>query len=87
MDFSTLIGAFSKSLLLVVAAILPIVNPPAMAPTFLSMTEGASQATRSALALRIGRNVALTLIAAMLVGSYVLISSASRCPSSAWRAA
>ena len=72
MDFSTLIGAFSKSLLLVVAAILPIVNPPAMAPTFLSMTEGASQATRSALALRIGRNVALTLIAAMLVGSYVL---------------
>ncbi|HPK32871.1 MAG TPA: MarC family protein [Ottowia sp.] len=72
MDFSTLIGAFSKSLLLVVAAILPIVNPPAMAPTFLAMTEGASQATRSALALRIGRNVALTLIAAMLVGSYVL---------------
>ena len=44
MDFADLIAAFSKGLLLVVATVLPIVNPPAMAPTFLAMTEGATPA-------------------------------------------
>ena len=72
MEFLTLLSAFSKSLLLVVATILPIMNPPAMAPTFLAMTEGASTHVRTALAWRIGRNAALLLIGAMLVGTYVL---------------
>ena len=72
MEFSAFVGAFSKGLLLVVAAILPIVNPPAMAPTFLAMTSGAPAAMRAALAWRIGRNVALTLTGSLLLGSYVL---------------
>ena len=72
MDFADLIAAFSKGLLLVVATVLPIVNPPAMAPTFLAMTEGATPATRSLLARRIGVNVTISLIGAMVIGSYVL---------------
>lgn len=72
MDFLTLLMAVGKGLLLVLATLLPIMNPPAMAPTFLAMTEGASQDMRHLLARRIGRNVALTLMAVMLIGSYVL---------------
>ncbi|MFV0681348.1 MarC family protein [Ottowia sp.] len=72
MEFADLIGAFSKGLLLVVATILPIVNPPAMAPTFLAMTEGAAPATRTLLARRIGINVMMSLVGAMVIGSYVL---------------
>ncbi|MDO5288780.1 MAG: MarC family protein [Pseudomonadota bacterium] len=72
MELTSLLAGFGKSLLLVLATILPIMNPPAMAPTFLAMTEGASTRMRTALAWRIGRNVALLLIGAMLVGTYVL---------------
>lgn len=72
MEMLAIVGAFTKSLLFVLAAVLPIMNPPAMAPTFLALTDGARQATRAALARRIGRNVALMLSGAMLVGSYVL---------------
>ena len=42
-----LLGAFGKSFLFVVAALLPIVNPAATAPIFLGLTEGASPATRA----------------------------------------
>ncbi|MDO5625371.1 MAG: MarC family protein [Pseudomonadota bacterium] len=72
MELTSLLAAFSKSLLLAVATILPIMNPPAMAPTFLALTPGATQATRAVLARRIGRNAALMVMAAMLVGSFVL---------------
>ncbi|MDZ5460083.1 MarC family protein [Azohydromonas lata] len=67
-----ILGAFGRSYLFVLAALLPIINPPATAPIFLSMTEGASGSTRRLLARRIARNTALLLMGSMLVGSYVL---------------
>jgi len=69
---SLLALTFGKSFLIVLAALLPILNPAATAPIFLSLTEGASPATRAILARRIARNVILLLVGAMLVGSFVL---------------
>ena len=72
MELISLLSAFGKSLLLVVATLLPIMNPLAMAPTFLMMTEGAPTQVRRSLARRIGLNVVLMTVAAMLIGTYVL---------------
>ncbi|WP_372825495.1 MarC family protein [Polaromonas sp.] len=62
----------SKSFLLVLATLLPILNPAATAPIFLGLTEGASDDTRRVLAWRITTNMVLLITVAMLVGSYVL---------------
>ncbi|QOY95027.1 NAAT family transporter [Massilia sp. UMI-21] len=62
----------TKSLLFVLATMLPILNPAATAPIFLSMTEGASPATRTLLARRIARNMLWLMTGSMLIGSYVL---------------
>lgn len=64
--------AVARSFLFVLAAMLPILNPAATAPIFLSMTEGASPATRRLLARRIARNMFWLMTGSMLVGSYVL---------------
>ena len=72
MEFSALALAFGKSLLLAIAAVLPILNPPASAPVFVSLTHELDSRTHRALARRIGKNVALMLIVAMLIGTYVL---------------
>ncbi|MBS0318385.1 MAG: MarC family protein [Proteobacteria bacterium] len=72
MEFSVLALAFGKSLLLAIAAVLPILNPPASAPVFVSLTHELDGKTHKALARRIGKNVALMLAAAMLIGTYVL---------------
>lgn len=69
---SLLALTFGKSFLIVLAAMLPILNPAATAPIFLSLTEGASASTRTILARRIALNVVLLLVGAMLIGSYVL---------------
>lgn len=63
---------FVRVLALVVATLVPIVNPTGVAPIFLSMTPGASDATRKLLARKIGINIVLLLTAAMLVGSHIL---------------
>lgn len=67
-----MLGHFGRSYLFVLAALLPIVNPAAAAPIFLSMTPGAAVPTRALLARRIARNTAWLLFGAMFVGSYVL---------------
>ena len=72
MEMSALILAFSKSFLLALAGVLPILNPPATAPVFVNLTRGLVRDTRAMLARRIGRHVAMLLAGAMLVGSYVL---------------
>lgn len=74
MDFLALplLAAFGKSLLFVLAGILPIINPLASAPIFVDLTRGLGDGTRAMLARRVGKNVALLLAGAMLVGSYVL---------------
>lgn len=63
---------FVRVLALVVATLVPIVNPTGVAPIFLSMTPGASDATRKLLARKIGINIVLLLTAAMVVGSHIL---------------
>ncbi len=69
--FSTLISAFTNALL-IVAALLPILNPPGVAPIFLLLTQGASPDTRHFLARKIALNSTILLLAAMFIGSYVL---------------
>ncbi|MBS0406113.1 MAG: NAAT family transporter [Proteobacteria bacterium] len=72
MEIPLLLGAFGKSLLFAVATVLPIVNPLATAPMFTTLTHGVDEPTRADLSRRIGRHVAMLLIGATLVGSYVL---------------
>lgn len=61
-----------KNALLIVAALLPIINPFGGAPIFLVITQGASPETRHFLARRIALNSVTVLIVAMFIGSYVL---------------
>lgn len=68
---TSLIAAF-KTVFVVVAALLPILNPPGAAPVFLAMTDGADAGVRAVLARRIAINVMVMLVAAMFVGSFVL---------------
>ena len=72
MEITHLALSFGKSFLLALAAILPIVNPPASAPVFVNVSREFGPALRPMLARRVGLNVALMLGVAMLVGTYVL---------------
>ncbi|NOL48984.1 MarC family protein [Pelistega europaea] len=63
---------FINNLLFVLATILPIVNPPGVAPIFWTMTSGASNATRLMLAKRIAVNVSIIILAAIFLGSLIL---------------
>ena len=66
-------AVFLRVLILAAAALLPLINPPGSAPIFLAMTRGASDAVRATLARRIAGQSFVLLVAAMLVGSYVLL--------------
>lgn len=68
----SLFAGVLQIVLLEVAALFPIVNPVGTAPIFLSLTRGATAATRITLARRIAVNGFILLVAAMLVGSYIL---------------
>ncbi|OZI74711.1 MarC family protein [Bordetella genomosp. 12] len=68
-EYALILG---RSFLFAVATLLPFLNPPAIAPIFWTMTTGASNATRSALAKRVAVNVAAMLIVAMVAGNVVL---------------
>lgn len=72
MPIETYLVGFGKAFLFTLATLLPILNPTATAPIFLSLTSGASTSTRAKLATRIARNVFLLLAAATLVGSFIL---------------
>ena len=67
-----LLAALGKGFLFAFVTVLPILNPAAAAPVFLSLTDGASAPTRALLARRIARNVFWLMLGAMLVGVYVL---------------
>jgi len=67
-----LILVAARSFLFVFFTMLPILNPAATAPIFLSMTEGALPATRIMLARRIALNMFWLMTGSMLVGYYVL---------------
>jgi multiple antibiotic resistance protein len=53
-------------------ALFPILNPPAMAPVFLSLTAAVTDRQRNGLALRIGAYTALFLTILLLVGGWLL---------------
>ncbi|MDP5009397.1 MAG: NAAT family transporter [Glaciimonas sp.] len=64
--------AFFKTVLFVMGALLPIMNPPGNAPIFHSLTAGASNATRNALAQRVAINAFILLVGGMFIGTHVL---------------
>jgi multiple antibiotic resistance protein len=64
--------AYANIVLFTLAALLPIVNPLGSAPIFLSMTADLPPDARRRLARVVARQAFLLLLAAMLIGSYVL---------------
>jgi len=62
----------AKSILLVVSALFPIVDPIGGAPVFLSLTLNYSPEARRLLARRIAMNSFILLIASFTIGSHVL---------------
>ena len=64
--------AILRSVLVPIAALLPIVNPLGSAPLFLSMSADLPAESRRELARKVAWNAFLLLAAAMLIGSHVL---------------
>jgi multiple antibiotic resistance protein len=65
-------NAIVRNVLLVYAALLPIVNPFGMAPIFAEMTLGYSDSIRRTMAMRVAVNCTVLLVASLFVGSYIL---------------
>jgi multiple antibiotic resistance protein len=63
---------FAGSILLVVSALFPIVDPIGGAPVFLSLTFGHDRQTRRLLARRIAGNSFILLVTSYAIGSHVL---------------
>ncbi|UTH74036.1 MarC family protein [Chromobacterium sp. IIBBL 290-4] len=67
-----LLSIFMTKFLFVMAALLPIMNPPGLVPIFISMTARNTPVQRRFLARRIALYCALLLVGSMYVGGYVL---------------
>ncbi|WP_434634965.1 MarC family protein [Chromobacterium sp. CV08] len=67
-----LLSIFVTKFLFVMAALLPIMNPPGLVPIFISMTARNTPQQRRYLARRIALYCALLLVGSMYVGGYVL---------------
>ncbi|HEX6138539.1 MAG TPA: MarC family protein [Casimicrobiaceae bacterium] len=63
---------FLESILLVVAALLPIVNPLGAAPVYLAKTVDLNAAEHADLARRVAINCFVLLLASLLIGAHVL---------------
>ncbi|MDR5856286.1 MarC family protein [Caballeronia sp. LZ062] len=63
---------FAKTVLVIVAGLFPIINPPAVALVVLSMLPHISDAERQELARRISLNSFVILLVSLSVGAYVL---------------
>jgi len=63
---------FVEGVLLVIAALLPIVNPFGGAPVFLAMTADCTPDLRATLAQKIAVNAFILLLASLFIGTYVL---------------
>ena len=61
-----------ESVLLVIAALLPIINPFGGAPMFLAMTADVTAGVRAEIARKIAVNAFILLVASLFVGTYVL---------------
>jgi multiple antibiotic resistance protein len=65
-------NAIIRNVLLVFAALLPIVNPLGMAPIFAEMTLGYNIGIRRTVAMRVAVNGVVLLVASLFIGSYIL---------------
>ncbi|WP_269532292.1 MarC family protein [Chitinimonas sp. BJYL2] len=63
---------FIKSILLVLTALIPIINPPGASPIFLTYTHGSSEQDRRIIAKKVAINSFFMLLGAMFVGTYLL---------------
>jgi multiple antibiotic resistance protein len=61
-----------KSILLIITALFPIVNPLGNSPIFLSLTQEYGTATRKILARKVAINSFVVLVASFIVGSHIL---------------
>jgi multiple antibiotic resistance protein len=61
-----------RTLLLIVGALFPIVNPLGNAPIFLTLTRGFSSETRMVLARKIALNGFVLLVVSLLIGTHIL---------------
>lgn len=61
-----------RNVLLIFAALLPIVNPLGMAPIFAEMTLGYADSVRRSVAFRVAVNGVGLLVASLFIGSYIL---------------
>ncbi len=61
-----------RNVLLIFAALLPIVNPLGMAPIFAEMTLGYPAKVRRTVAMRVAVNGAALLVASLFIGGYIL---------------
>ncbi|MDR0246979.1 MAG: NAAT family transporter [Burkholderiales bacterium] len=61
-----------ENFVLVIAALIPIVNPMGAAPVFVTMTRSLTPDSRTLLARRVALNAFLLLAASMFIGNYVL---------------
>lgn len=73
MDLADAAAVFVRAVMPPLALLLPLINPPGTIPIFLSMTAGASRASRRLLARRIAINAFALLVGAMAGGSYILM--------------
>jgi multiple antibiotic resistance protein len=64
--------AVVRNVLLIFAALLPIVNPLGMAPIFAEMTLGYPENIRRTVAMRVAGNGVALLVASLFAGSYIL---------------
>jgi len=62
-----------SALLLIYAALFPVINPLGCAPIFLGLTQGVTPAERHALARGVAVNSFFLLLASLLIGSHVLV--------------
>ena len=61
-----------KSILLIITALFPIVNPLGSSPIFLSLTQEYGTATRKILARKVAMNSFVLLVASFIIGSHIL---------------
>jgi multiple antibiotic resistance protein len=67
-----MLNEFARTVLVIVAGLLPIINPPATALVVLSMLPHIGDADRAELARRISINSFAILLASLSIGAYVL---------------
>jgi len=67
-----MLNEFARTVLVIVAGLLPIINPPAVALVVLSVLPHITDAERRELARRISLNSFVILLASLSVGAYVL---------------